>query len=193
MKSNSSSPGAMPRYLAASLLLTLLPLTGQTLVNRNFDAQAPFTLSNGYASGNGGVITGWTISNPAHRAQPGRPTFRRSHRKPERSDSQRSQCLLHPGFRRNRQYLASGDGLDQRNQIQCFGPVLRSCRPAAGPCVHDRRDRADDDPGSGQRRRPLQPHAYRTAAFEFTATATSNTITFTNDRTSGDTRCCWTT
>ncbi|MES2657063.1 MAG: cadherin-like domain-containing protein [Verrucomicrobiota bacterium] len=184
MKSHPSPPGAVPRYVAASLLLSLLPLTGQTLVNGNFDAQAPFTANNGYAANNGNVITGWTISNTARVGlnQAGQPFAGAAGSASGVIPSSPNVCFIQAsgGTASISQVvtgLTSGTKYNVAVRFSARGgnrPGLVFTTDGTGTTIKAEVDNAGVST------------AYRTAAFEFTATGTSNTITFTNDRTSGD-------
>ena len=186
MKPNPSSPGTTPCYLAASLLLTLLPLTGQTVVNGNFDAQAPFTLSNGYANGNGSVITGWTISNTARIGlnQAGQAFAGATGSASGVIPSSPNVCFLQAsGGAVSISQAVTGLTIGTKYNVSVrFSaringtsnkPSLVFSTDGTGPTVKLEADTVGAS------------IVYRTAAFEFTATGTSNTITFTNDRPSG--------
>ncbi|WP_265594765.1 cadherin-like domain-containing protein [Haloferula sp. BvORR071] len=54
---------ALPRHFLAAVLLAALPASAQVITNPSFSSNN-FTTSPGYANLNGGVITGWTLSNP---------------------------------------------------------------------------------------------------------------------------------
>ena len=58
---------ALPRF--AGLVLPLLlasALQAQTIPNPSFEANGDFATFPGYAANNGGVITGWTMSDASH-------------------------------------------------------------------------------------------------------------------------------
>ena len=59
-------PEGLARYVAATLFVSMLPMTGQTIPNPGFEANT-FTVFPGYVSGNSPGITGWT-ANPTNRA-----------------------------------------------------------------------------------------------------------------------------
>ena len=52
--------------LAAAMFALALAACGQTIPNPNFNANGFFSVLPGYASGNGGVITGWTLSDASY-------------------------------------------------------------------------------------------------------------------------------
>lgn len=170
----------MPRYLAASLLLSLLPLAGQTIVNGNFDAQT-FATSPGYASLNGGVITGWTLSNTARiglSTSSGPFASGAAGTIPsgtnalfiQASGGAANVSQTVPGLTIGTKYIVTA-------RISARGgnnPNLVFSTDATGPTVA----LSVNNAGTAT--------PYKTAAFQFTATATSHLITFTNDLTTGD-------
>ncbi len=186
MKSIQRSPGALPRYLAASLLLPLLPLTGQTVINGNFDAQT-FASSPGYASLNGGVITGWTLSNAA-----------RTGLNTSSGPFWTTPCGPIPSAANCALIQASGSPASMSQSVTdlIIGTkynvsVRISARSGNNPSLVF----STDGNGPTVKLDVIAPPStgslatatvFRTAAFEFTATATSHVITFTNDRTAGD-------
>lgn len=187
MKPNPSSPGASPRRLAASLLFSLLlPATGQTLVNGNFDTQAPFATFPGYASNNGGWITGWTL-NPDTRvglntstgpfanngALPSAPNaaFIQAGGSGVASMSQTVTDLT-VGVKYNVSFRVNA-----RNQGVQNYPHLVFSTDASGPAVSAEISRVST---------AVDATSYRAVAYEFTATATSHVITIANIRTTGD-------
>lgn len=176
----------MPRYLAASLLLSLLPLTGQTVVNGNFDTQAPFGTFPGYASNNGGSITGWTL-NPDTRVGlnistgpfanngtlPSAPNaaFLQAGASGVASMSQTVTDLT-VGVRYNVSFRVNA-----RNQGVQNYPQLVFSTDASDPAVSAEISRVSA---------AVDATPYRTVAYEFTATATSHVLTIANIRTLGD-------
>ncbi|GAA5129091.1 cadherin-like domain-containing protein [Luteolibacter yonseiensis] len=186
MKKTPSSPGAVPRYLAASLLLSLLPVTGQTLVNGNFDAQT-FSSFPGYASANGGTVTGWTLSNTARTGlnsstgpfwtAPCGPI-------PSAGNCAIIQASNAPA---SISQTVTGLTIGTRYNVSCRisarsgnTPSLVFSTDGDGPTV---KLEVIAPPSTGAL---ATATVFRNASFEFTATATSHLITFTNDRTSGD-------
>jgi hypothetical protein len=186
MKKTPSSPGAVPKYLAASLLLSLLPLTGQTLVNGNFDAQT-FGSFPGYASANGGTVTGWTISNPARIGlNSSSGPFWAAASGPIPSSGN---CAIIQAGTAAASISQTVTGLTVGTKYNV------SCRISARPGNTPSLVFSTDGNGPTVKLEVVAPPStgglttatvFRTAAFEFTATATSHLITFTNDRTAGD-------
>lgn len=181
MKPTHRSPGAKPRYLLAALLLPWLSLTGQTLVNPGFDADTNFTVFPGYASGNGGAITGWTL-NPATRVGlntaagpfadngtiPSAPNalFIQAGGSGAASISQNITDLIvgtkYTVTARVTARAGNAPSLVFTTDVPGYDPVKLEVTPTGGT------------------------NPYKTVSFQFTATATSHLITFTNDRTTGD-------
>ena len=62
---HSSSAPALAPALAAALLLAAPLARAQTIPNPSFEANSYFA-GVGYASQNGGSITGWVVTNLAH-------------------------------------------------------------------------------------------------------------------------------
>lgn len=181
MKSPSSSPGAVPRYLAASLLFSLLPLTGQTLVNGNFDTDPSFAGFPGYASANGGSITGWTLSpNTRVGLNTSSGPFANNGTIPSAPNA----AFIQAG--------ASGAA----SMSQTVTDLVIGTKYTVTARVTARTGNvpslvfSTDVPGYDPVKLEVTPtggtNPYKTVAFQFTATATSHLITFTNDRTAGD-------
>lgn len=76
MKPSLKTPGALPKYFLAAMLLPALPVFSQTIPNPSFEDPATFSIFPGYVSDNG-PIPGWTGAptnriglNPAGAATP---------------------------------------------------------------------------------------------------------------------------
>jgi hypothetical protein len=167
-------------------VLTLNPLTGQTVVNGNFDTQAPFGTFPGYASGNGGSITGWTL-NPDTRvglnistdpfanngAIPSSPNaaFIQAGGSGVASISQTVTDLT-IGVKYNASFRVNA-----RNQGGGDLPQLVFSTDATGPAVAAEISKVST---------AVNATPFRTVAYEFTATATSHVVTIANVRTTGD-------
>lgn len=182
MKPYPSSPGALPRRLAASLLFSLLlPLTGQTLVNGNFDTDPSFATFPGYASGNGGSITGWTLS----------PNTRIGLNTSSGPFANNGTIPSAP----NALFIQAG-GSGAASVSQTVTDLVIGTKYAVTARVTARGGNtpslvfSTDVPGYDPVKLEVTPtggtNPYKNVAFQFTATATSHLITFTNDRTSGD-------
>lgn len=185
MKPQSSFPGALSRFIAASLLLSLLPLTGQTLVNGNFDAQAPFATFPGYASVNGGTITGWTLS-PNTRTGLNDSSGVFAGGNAGTIPSAPNVALL--------QSDASGTvNISQTVTDLTIGTkyvvsARVSARAGQVPSLVFSTDVPGYDPVALEVINAGAPaNPYKTVAFQFTATATSHLIRFTNNRTADTT------
>ncbi|MEK7953378.1 Ig-like domain-containing protein [Luteolibacter soli] len=183
MKLTSCSTGVLATCLAAALLFSATPLSAQTLTNPGFDA-ANFTTFPGYASGNGGAasINGWTPSpldrvglNPASTSP-----FANNGTIPSTPNVAFLQATgaATPSLSTTVSGLTIGTKynvsvrVNARSQTPANVPHIRFSidNPAAGPTVS-----AEVSAVGGTA-------AYRTASFEFTATATSHVITFTNTK-----------
>lgn len=185
MKSPSSSPGALPRFLAASLLLSLLPLTGQTLVNGNFDAQPAFGTFPGYASGNGGSITGWTLSpNTRVGLNTSSGPFANNGTIPSAPNA----LFIQAGGTGAASISQTVTDLVIGTKYTVTAKVTaRSTAPTANvPSMVFSTDVPGYDPVKLEVTQTGGTNPYKNVAFQFTATATSHLITFTNDRTTGD-------
>jgi hypothetical protein len=180
MKPSHYSPGAKTRHVLAALLLPWLSLTGQTLVNGNFDADTNFTVFPGYASGNGGAITGWTL-NPATRVGLNTSTgpFANSGAIPSAPNA----LFIQAGATGAASISQTVTDLVIGTQYTVTARV--SARAGNLPSVVFSTDVPGDDPVRVDVT-PVGTNPYKTVAFQFTATATSHLITFTNDRTAGD-------
>lgn len=186
MKKIPSYPGAVSSYLAASLLFSLLPLTGQTLVNGNFDAQT-FTSFPGYASANGGTVTGWTLSNTARiglNSSSGPFWTAASGPIPSTGNCAIIQAS---GAAASISQTVTGLTIGTKYNVACRisarsgnAPSLVFSTDGNGPTV---KLEVTAPPSTGSLATAI---VFRNAAFEFTATTTSHLITFTNDRTAGD-------
>ncbi|MCF7734488.1 MAG: cadherin-like domain-containing protein [Akkermansiaceae bacterium] len=181
MKLNPRALGATPRYLAASLLLSLLPLTGQTITNPSF-SDNDFTISPGYASLNGGVINGWTLSNPARIGQNkvGIAAFADNGTIPTAPNV----LFIQAGASGTANVKTTVTGLTPDTKYNVSfrvnaragqAPKLVFSTDGTGPIV------ATDEIASVG-----GTNAYKYVGFEFTATATSHQITIANTRTDGD-------
>jgi hypothetical protein len=171
----------MPRLLSASLLLSLLPLTGQTLVNGNFDTDPSFATFPGYASSNGGSITGWTLS----------PNTRVGLNTSAGPFANNGTIPSAP----NALFIQAG-GSGAASISQTVTDLVIGTKYAVTAKVTARAGNvpsvvfSTDVPGYDPVKLEVTPtggtNPYKNVAFQFTATATSHLITFTNDRTSGD-------
>lgn len=171
----------MPRLLSASLLLSLLPLTGQTLVNGNFDTDPSFATFPGYASSNGGSITGWTLSpNTRVGLNTSAGPFANNGTIPSAPNA----LFIQAGG-------SGAAGISQTVTDLVIGTkyaVTAKVTARAGnvPSVVFSTDVPGYDPVKLEVTPTGGTNPYKNVAFQFTATATSHLITFTNDRTSGD-------
>lgn len=181
MKHDSCSPGALQRLFAASLLFSLLPLTGQTLVNGNFDADTNFTVFPGYASGNGGSITGWTL-NPNTRV--GINTSAGPFANNGTIPSAPNAVFIQAGGTGAAGISQSVTDLVVGTQYTVTARV--TARTGNLPSLVFSTDVPGYDPVKLEINPAGGTNPYKTVAFQFTATATSHIITFTNDRTAGD-------
>jgi Cadherin-like domain len=187
MKSIPYFRGATPAPLMAALLLPWLPVNGQTVTNGNFDAQT-FTTSPGYASLNGGAITGWTLSNAARTGlNTTSGPFWTTPCGPIPSAG--NVALIQAGTSGIASISQTVTGLTIGTQYNVSVrisarngnlPSLVFSTDGDGPVV---KLEVIAPPSTGAL---ATPTVFRTAAFQFTATATSHLITFTNDRTVGD-------
>lgn len=186
MKPTSCSPGALASYLAAALLLSATPLVAQTLVNGNFDAQT-FSTFPGYASGNGGSINGWTLSaatriglnsstGPFWSAPCGPIPSAGNCAFIQASGAPASMSQTVTGLTIGTKYIVTARISARSGNT----PSLVFSTDGDGPTV---KLEVIAPPSSGSL---ATDTVFRTAAFQFTATATSHLITFTNDRASGD-------
>jgi hypothetical protein len=187
MKPIPTSTGALASYLAATLLFSTIPSRAQTLVNGNFDAQTNFTVFPGYASGNGGAITGWTLSNSARIGLnnttgpfwsspcgpiPSAPNCAFI----QASGGPASISQTVTGLTIGTKYVVTARISARSGNT----PSLVFSTDGNGPTV---KLEVTAPPSAGSL---ATATVFRTAAFHFTATATSHLIAFTNDRASGD-------
>lgn len=181
MKSQSCSPGNPLRCFAATLLFSLLPVNGQTLVNGNFDAQPSFGTFPGYASGNGGSITGWTLSpNTRVGLNTSSGPFANNGTIPSAPNAAFIQ--------------AGGTGSASISQtvtdltigVTYNVSVRVTARAGNVPSIVFSTDVPGYDPVKLEVTPTGGTNPYKTVAFQFTATATSHLITFTNDRSAND-------
>lgn len=186
MKSDPSSTGAFPRYMAAAILLAILPVTGQTITNPGFETDA-FTVFPGYAAANGGAITGWTATpatrvglNPAatspfanNGAIPGgvNVAFIQAG-----TTGPGSLSTTVTGLTVGTKYKVSMR-VNARYQTAANLPNLVFSTNGTGPTVALEVAAVST---------AVNTTAWKNAAFEFTATATEQVITLTNDKTVGD-------
>lgn len=181
MKPQSSSPGTLPRFLAASLLLSLLPLTGQTLVNGSFDDQLPFGAFPGYASGNGGSITGWTLSpNTRVGLNTSSGPFANNGTIPSAPNA----AFIQAGTSGAASMSQTVTDLVVDTKYTVTAKV--TARTGNVPSLVFSTDVPGYDPVKLEVTPTGGTNPYKTVAFQFTATATSHLITLTNDRTTGD-------
>jgi hypothetical protein len=186
MKINPKSPETVSSYLAASFLLSLLPLTGQTLVNGNFDAQT-FSTPPGYASGNGGTVTGWTLSNNARTGLNSSSGPFWSAASGPIPSAGNCAFIQSSGAAASISQTVTGLTIGTRYNVSCrisapsgHNPSLVFSTDGNGPTV---KLEVIAPPSTGSLATAV---VFRNAAFEFTATATSHLIRFTNDRTAGE-------
>lgn len=186
MKPIHRSPGAKPRYLLAALLLPWLPLTGQTITNAGFEENA-FTVFPGYASGNGGVINGWTLSpdtrvglNPAgsspfanNGAIPGgvNVAFLQAGTTGVASMSTAVSGLT-VGQKYNFSFRVNARSAATQNY-----PALVISTDGNGPAVGAEISRVST---------AVDATPYKYIGYQFTATATTHQLTIANTRTDGD-------
>ncbi|MEO5916400.1 MAG: Ig-like domain-containing protein [Luteolibacter sp.] len=179
MKLTPRSHRANPRYLLATLLLPWLPLNGQTITNPGFETDT-FATSPGYASANGGIITGWTLSpNTRIGINTSAGPFANNGAIPQGTKvaflqagttgvASISQVIT--GLTNGTKYNVSVRINARTGQT----PSLQFSTDGTGPTV------------SLEVTNVTGTNPYKYAAFEFTATGTSNTITFSNTRAAGD-------
>ena len=178
MKVNPSSPGALPRYLTAALLLSTLPMTGQTIVNGNFDTDT-FGVFPGYVSGNS-AITGWTAT-PTDRV--GLNTSAGPFANNGTIPSAPNAAFIQAGASGPASLSQAVTGLTIGTKYTVTAKV--TARNGNTPSLVF----TTDAPGHVPVKLEITPvgaNPYKTVAFEFTATETSHVITLTNDRTAGD-------
>jgi hypothetical protein len=185
MKPHPNSLGALPRRVAASLLLSLLPLTGQTLVNGNFDAQPSFGTFPGYASGNGGSITGWTLS-PDTRV--GLNTSSGPFANNGTIPSPPNAAFIQAGGSGAASISQTVTDLVIGTKYTVTAKVTaRATSPTANvPSIVFSTDVPGYDPVKLEITQTGGTNPYKNVSFQFTASETSHLITFTNDRTTGD-------
>lgn len=176
-----------PRLLPIVPLL-LLPwavLTGQTVPNPGFDENT-FTAFPGYASGNGGVINGWTLLPPERTGlnPSGGSPFANNGATP----SAPNVAFIQAGasgpasMKTTVTGLTIGTKYNVSVRLNCRAgyqsPFLQFSTDGDGPSVLAEVTSVAGGNDFGP--------AYRYGAYEFTATAASHEITFANLRTDGD-------
>ncbi|HEY1120040.1 MAG TPA: Ig-like domain-containing protein, partial [Haloferula sp.] len=182
MKPTSCSTGALASYLAATLLFSAIPSVAQTVTNPGFDANN-FTTFPGYASGNGGAssITGWTPApldrvgqNPA-----GSSPFANNGTIPSAPNVAFLQATgtVTPSLSTTVSGLTIGTKYNVSIKVNA-----RSQTPANLPHLRFTVDGGAGTTVSAEVSAVGGTAPFRTASFEFTATATSHVITFTNTK-----------
>ena len=186
MKLTPRFTGALASYLAASFLFSAIPSVAQILVNGNFDAQT-FGTFPGYAAANGGSITGWTLSpNTRIGLNSASGPFWSTPCGPipsagncafiQASGAASSMSQTVTGLTIGTKYVVTARISARSGNT----PSLVFSTDGDGPTV---KLEVIAPPSTGSL---ATATVFRTAAFQFTATATSHLITFTNDRTAGD-------
>jgi hypothetical protein len=187
MKITPNSPGALPRCFLATTLLASLPLFAQTITNPGFEANT-FTTFPGYVSGAGnGAITGWTAAptdrvglNPAA----GSP-FANNGAIPEgtkvafiQNNPTGSSTLktIATGLTIGTKYNVSFR-INARSQTTQNFPWMVFSTDGTGAPVSTEIGRVSS---------AVDATPYKFAAFEFTATGTSQELTIANTRSAGD-------
>jgi len=170
----------VPKCLAAWMALVSASLHGQSISNASFEANT-FTSFPGYASGNGGVITDWTLSNNTRIGlNPGGGTpFANNGTIPTGSNV----AFLQAGSSGAATMSQTVTGLTigtkyhvefRVNARNPNAPFLQFSTDAGEPAVS-----AQVTPVGG-----AEPYKY--VGFDFTATATSHVINIANTITGGD-------
>jgi len=188
MKLNPNYPGALPKYLLAALLLPSFPLAGQSITNPSFSDNT-FTASNGYASFNGGVINGWTLSNPAFIGQNLSPTsaFANNGAIPTGPNVLFIQAGANAG---SNNVKATISGLTPETKYNVSFRVnarFQGTKNLANLVFST--DAAGSIPVAAEVTNvsdAVNATPYKYVGFEFTAKATSHQITITNTKTTGD-------
>ncbi len=171
---------SVPKCLAAWMALASASLHGQSISNASFEANT-FTSFPGYASGNGGVITDWTLSNNTRIGlNPGGGTpFANNGAIPTGSNV----AFLQAGASGAATMSQTVTGLTigtkyhvefRVNARNPNAPFLQFSTDAGEPAVS-----AQVTPVGGS-------NPYKYVGFDFTATATSHVINIANTITGGD-------
>lgn len=171
---------SVPKCLAAWMALASASLHGQSISNASFEANT-FTAFPGYASGNGGVITDWTLSNNTRIGlNPGGGTpFANNGAIPTGSNV----AFLQAGASGAATMSQTVTGLTigtkyhvefRVNARNPNAPFLQFSTDAGEPAVS-----AQVTPVGGS-------NPYKYVGFDFTATATSHVINIANTITGGD-------
>ncbi len=190
MKSNPSSPGTFRRYLSAALLLSALPTTGQTITNPGFEANS-FATYPGTVSSNA-AISGWTTTTPTrvglNPAGANPSLYANNGAIPEGAQV----AFLLAGTAGQSDLSTTVTGLTLGIKYKVSARVnARYQTPAAvtnTPHVKFTTDGLTVGVGAEVTAVATTVNAtpYKTVVFEFTATGTSQTITFTNNKTTGE-------
>lgn len=186
MKSDPDSRGALRRYFSAALLLSALPLTGQTITNPGFEADT-FGVYPGYVSGNT-EITGWTTTTPTRVGLNPAVTsaFANNGAVPEGTRV----AFLQAGTAGTADLSTTVTGLTIGTKYKVSARVnARYQTPTANtPNIKFTTNGLTNGVGAEVTAVSTVVNAtpYKTVVFEFTATAASQQITFTNNRTAGD-------
>lgn len=183
MNPTSSPAGTLAKCLAMTLLLSPLPLAAQTTTNPGFEANT-FPTFPGYISGAGnGPITGWTGA-PADRVglnPSGGTPFANNGTIPEGTKVAFLQATgaAIPSLQTTVSGLTIGTKynvslrVNARYHATANLPFLVFSTDGTGPTVATEVSRAST---------VVDATPYRTAAYEFTATATSHVITLANTK-----------